>query len=374
MTNKEEKDEVIFYSYDKILSKNCKYNVIFGERSNGKTYGALKIALTDYEATGHQTGLIRRFFEDFRGKRGQSMCDAIVADGLVDQITKGKWTGIKYYSSRWYLTKTNIEGKLIMDEKPFMYGFSLNDMEHDKSSSYPMIKNIIFDEFITRGYYLTDEFVIFMNVLSTIIRQRENVRIFMLGNTVNKYCPYFKEMGLKHISQMKPGDIDVYTYNNPNLRVAVEYATMGKNSKEKKSNSYFAFDNPKLQMITGGTWELEIYPHLPYKYIPNDILMTYFIQFDEHLLQCEIISVENCVFTYIHEKTTPLKDENKDIIFSPNHDPRPNWYRNIRRPRGKLDKRISSFFSSEKVFYQDNEIGEVVRNYLIWCATSSLVN
>lgn len=374
MTNKEEKDEVVFYSYDKILSKNCKYNVIFGERSNGKTYGALKIALTDYEATGHQTGLIRRFFEDFRGKRGQSMCDAIVADGLVDQITKGKWTGIKYYSSRWYLTKTNIEGKLIMDEKPFMYGFSLNDMEHDKSSSYPMIKNIIFDEFITRGYYLTDEFVIFMNVLSTIIRQRENVRIFMLGNTVNKYCPYFKEMGLKHISQMKPGDIDVYTYNNPNLRVAVEYATMGSNSKEKKSNSYFAFDNPKLQMITGGAWELEIYPHLPYKYIPNDILMTYFIKFDEHTLQCEIINVENCVFTYIHEKTTPIKDEDNDIIFSPTHDPRPNWYRNIRRPRGKLDKRISSFFSSEKVFYQDNEIGEVVRNYLLWCATASLVN
>ena len=36
----------------------------------------------------------------------------------------------------------------------------------------------------------------FMNVLSTIIRDRENIKIFMLGNTVNKYCPYFDEMGL----------------------------------------------------------------------------------------------------------------------------------------------------------------------------------
>lgn len=368
------KDDLVYYSYDRILAKNCKYNVIFGERSNGKTYGALKIGIEDYWNTGHQTALVRRFFEDFRGKRGQSVCEGLVSNGEIEKITNGAWTGVKYYSSRWYLTRTNIEGKIIMDEKPFMYGFSLNDMEHDKSSSYPLVKNVIFDEFITRGYYLTDEFVLFMNVLSTIIRQRENVRIFMLGNTVNKYCPYFKEMGLKHISQMQPGDIDVYTYSNKNLTVAVEFATMGKNSKEKKSNSYFAFDNPKLQMITGGVWELEIYPHLPRKYVPADIVFIYFIKFDEHILQCEIIKIDDFYFTYIHEKTTPIKNEDKDIIFSPEHDPRPNWFRNIRRPRGKIDKRIAYFFSAEKVFYQDNEIGEIVRNYLQWCVSSSIVN
>ena len=78
--------------------------------------------------------------------------------------------------------------------------------------------------------------------------------------------------------------------------------------------------------------------------------------------------------TYIHEKTTPIKNEDKDISCSPEHDPRPNWFRNIRRPRCKIDKRISYFFSAEKVFYQDNEIGEIVRNYLQWCVSSSIVN
>ena len=60
--------------------------------------------------------------------------------------------------------------------------------------------NILFDEFITRSMYLPDEFVIFTNVLSTIIRDRNNVKIFMCGNTVNKYCPYYKEMGLNNVS------------------------------------------------------------------------------------------------------------------------------------------------------------------------------
>ena len=34
-----------FYSLSAILKKNCTYNVIFGERSNGKTYSVLKYGL-----------------------------------------------------------------------------------------------------------------------------------------------------------------------------------------------------------------------------------------------------------------------------------------------------------------------------------------
>ena len=34
-----------YYSLDRILSKNACYNIIFGERSNGKTYSVLKYAL-----------------------------------------------------------------------------------------------------------------------------------------------------------------------------------------------------------------------------------------------------------------------------------------------------------------------------------------
>lgn len=234
MGHSKSSSQLEYYSYDRILAKNCKYSIIFGERSNGKTFGGLKMILKKYIESGYieQSAYIRRFEEDYKGKRGQSLFEAIVSSGVLAELTT-EWTGIKYYSSRWYLTKTSIDGHVIMQDRPFMYGFALNTMEHDKSSSYPNITTVIFDEFITRQYYLTDEFVIFMNVLSTIIRQRDNVRIFMLGNTVNKYCPYFKEMGLKHISEMKQGDIDIYSYSNSKLSVAVEYSTMG--NKDRKS-------------------------------------------------------------------------------------------------------------------------------------------
>src|SRR5699024_5250425 len=125
------------------------------------------------------------------------------------------------------------------------------DVEHDKSTAYPKVKTIFFDEFLTRQYYLPDEFVTFMNVVSTIVRQRDDVIIFMCGNTVNQYCPYFTEMGLTHVKEMNKGVIEVYKYGESRLKVAVEYADSISKSG-KPSDVYFAFDNPNLQMITGG--------------------------------------------------------------------------------------------------------------------------
>lgn len=354
-----------FYSLKNILSKNAQYNVIFGERSNGKTYSVLKYAVERFAKSGEQLAIVRRWQDDFTGKRGNTMFDALVLNNEIGKATNNEWTGVYYYGSRWFFCRWDETGKREIHETPFAYGFSISSMEHDKSTSYPNVTTICFDEFLTRTAYLPDEFVLFMNVISTIIRHRTNVKIFMLGNTVNKYCPYFSEMGLSHVKEMKTGDIDVYRYGNSELTVAVEYCAPNKSGKD--SDLYFAFDNPKLSMITGGTWEISIYPHCPVKFKPKDILFTYFIQFNGDLLQCEIVESEGIMFTFIHRKTTELKNTDDDLIYSSEYNPRPNWKRKINKPVTPIEKKIASFYITDKVFYQDNEIGEIVRNYLIWC-------
>lgn len=354
-----------FYSLKNILAKKCIYNMIFGERSNGKTYAALKHGLEQFCVDGKQMALIRRWKEDFTGKRGQSMFDALVSNGEIKKLTSGEYTDVYYYGSRWFLCRYDEDGKRITHDRPLAYGFALSSMEHDKSTSYPDITTIVFDEFLTRTMYIPDEFVLFMNTISTIIRHRTDVKIFMLGNTVNKYCPYFKEMGLSHIKEMSPGDIDVYRYGDSDLTVAVEYTRPDKQGKE--SDMYFAFDNPKLSMITGGAWEIDIYPHCPVKYKPKEVLFRYFIIFSGDVLQCEIIQHEDNCFTFIHRKTTDLKDPDNDIIYSTEYDVRPNWKRKITNPRTPIERKIIEHFQKDKVFYSDNEVGEVVRNYLMWC-------
>lgn len=352
-----------YYSLKSILSKNAQYNIIFGERSNGKTYAVLKYAIEQRVKNGSQLAIVRRWQDDFTGKRGLTMFDSLVSNGEITRITKGEWTNVYYYGSRWYLCRFENEHR-ITDDTPFAYGFPISTMEHDKSTSYPLIQTILFDEFISRQAYLPDEFILFMNVVSTIVRQRRDVKIFLCGNTVNKYCPYFEEMGIKHLRKMQPGDIDIYRYGDSDLLVAVEYVKPNKQGKE--SDLYFAFDNPKLQMITGGAWEIDVYPHCPVKYKPKDVLFHYFIQFAGDVLHCEIVNVGDMMFTFIHRKTTPLNYDS-DFIYTTEYSPRPNIHRNITKPRSELERRITEFFLKDKVFYASNEIGEIVRNYLLWC-------
>lgn len=359
-----------YYSLDRILKEDATYNMIIGERSNGKTYSVLEYGIKKYFEDGSEMGIIRRMQDDLKGKRGAAVFSSIINNGLVKKYSKGKYNWITYYANRWYFANLTDDHEIKRDEKPFAYGFAISSMEHDKSTSYPEIRTILFDEFITRNYYLPDEFVHYMNVLSTIIRERDDVKIFMLGNTVNKYCPYFDEMGLRHVSTMKSGTIDVYNYGDTNLKVAVEYTAP--TTGGKKSDKYFAFDNPKLQMITGGDWEIDIYPHLPIKYVPKQKLFEYFIEFDKETLHCEIIDTDHGTFTYIHKKTTEIKDEEKDLIFSSRrHTYQNNIRRKITKVYDRIGEKIYEFYKKDKVFYQNNEIGELIRNYLIWCVKES---
>lgn len=339
--------------------------MIFGERSNGKTYAVLEYAIKQYASGKGKLAIIRRWDEDFRAKRGASLFSGHVENGVIAKYTKNKWTGVYYYSGRWYLCKKDEKDKIIKEDEPFAYAFALNTMEHDKSTSFPDITTVLFDEFLTRDAYMVDEFITFTNVLSTIIRQRDNVKIFMCGNTVNQYSPYFNEMGLTHVRSMKPGDIEVYTYGDSKLKVAVEYTEPSK--VVKKSNFYFAFNNPKLNMIKSGEWEFANYPHCPCKLKPKDIIFKFFMLFEEDTLQCEVALVDNAYFMYIHQKTTELKDKDNDLIYSTDYSPYPNFRRNILKPKYNMEKRIVDLFRQDKVFYQDNRIGEVVRNYLNWC-------
>lgn len=362
-----------YYNMDELASFNSDYNLAIGERSNGKTYQLLLFALFLYVKHGIQSAYIRRWAEDIRGKRGTTLFDNLVVNKEIEFITNGEYTDIYFYSSRWYLCKYvgKTQDKRVLDSKPLCYGFALSNMEHDKSTSYPEVRLVVFDEFMTRGRYLTDEFITFMNVLSTIIRRRDNVKIYMLANTVNMYAPYFAEMGLEDIRKQKQGTIVKYDYGNSKLSCAVEYCNAVDESK-KDSNKYFAFNNPKLEMITGGVWEMDIYPHCPIKFDKKDIIFMYFIIFCDDVLQCEIISKNGAIFTYIHQKTTPLKDEDNDIIFEQKYDPRMNHFRNILKPVNKKIAKIKSFFDCDMVYYQNNQIGEIVRNYILWCRSENL--
>jgi len=352
-----------YYTTERIDRKGAVYNVIFGERSNGKTYALLLKCLKEYWETGKQMAYVRRWKEDITGRRAARLYSGIIDNDEVSKVTKGAFTGIHYWAGKWYLCNYDDGGKPIYREQDIIsFSFSLSDGEHDKSTSFPNIGTIVFDEFLTNRLYLNDEFVLFMNTVSTIVRRRTGVKIYMLGNTVNRYCPYFQEMGLTNVLEMKQGTIDFYRYGDSELTVAVEYCKASKPSEE--ADKYFAFNNPKLSMITDGAWELSLYPHLPYKYKPKDVLLVFYIDFDGQLYQGNVIEVNNTMFIYIHDKTTPINDPENSLIYSLEPKPELNYARSPMHPTNLVQKRISWFFANDRVYYQNNSIGDSINNFL----------
>lgn len=356
-----------FYDIKPIIKIGADFNLIYGQKGNGKTTTTLQYVLKEYVDKGYEFIILRRWREDFQGGRAKNFFSEIASRGYINEITKGEWQDVYYYQSCWYFCRYDSKGCRITDIKPFAYARALTNYEHDNGNQYPNVHYIVFDEFITTGE-LANEFDTFFKVYDNIRRRKDYFKVFMLGNTVNFFSTYWGNFGITNIHNQKPGTIDVYKVNEEGVEVVVacEYCENIISAKEKATISAFASRSSKLNMITSGQWEIGSYPRPP-KFKPQDIVFTFFIQFYEYLFQCEIVNLDNGMFLNIHRKTTELQDPENDIIYSNEFHYELNYRRNILVANDTLGQLINKLFKTDKVFYGSNEDGNVIDSYINWC-------
>lgn len=366
---------------DMAKAYNAKYIMCFGRRGNGKTWEIKDIALNGdpktgipgYIKEGKQSAYIRRDDTDLKGYRAKRLFDDVVNAGKIEEWTDGAWTDVVYKEHAWWLAKFDETlNKIVCDARPFMFAFSLSVAHHDKSVAFPNVSNVFFDEFLTTAGYLPDEWATFLNTLSTIKRNRDDVTVFFYGNTISTWCPYFTNFGI-NVRKLKQGEVIPIVYGEEGYRIIVEFCADSGASGKAARDPYFAFKDNTAKMITSGTWDIQIYPTCPQSYERCEIVNEYYIKFDRELLHAEMIYSQGNFFTFIHRKTTPIKDGDKHMVFQQEWDPRPNYRRSILRPSGRQEKIIISQFMKDKVFYQDNEVGDIVHNYLLWCKKEAAV-
>ena len=99
-----------YYSLKKILAENADYNIIIGERSNGKTFATLEYILKDYIDNKKEGAYIRRWRDDITGKRGENVFSAIAESGIVNKLTNGEYETIIFSRGGWHLAKTFSRG------------------------------------------------------------------------------------------------------------------------------------------------------------------------------------------------------------------------------------------------------------------------
>ena len=267
-----------FYNIKSLLETKATYLLLLGERSNGKSYQAKYTALWEawheadygeYLTNGKiipkerwQFAYLRRWGDEIKTTPVNDYFADM--DDAINEITGGEATGLECYNKIIYFTKYDPTVDKVEKIKEIGRPFSLNAAQHYKSRMFPKIGNILMEEVIPDdGIYLPKECTNFFSVVSSIAR-RDEIRVMMIGNTMNRVCPYFTEWCLTPVLKQKQGTIDIYRQTTERLddngnpivvTIAVEMCeTTGQQNR--------MFFGQKSKSIVNGTWDTDEYPHL----------------------------------------------------------------------------------------------------------------
>lgn len=253
--------EIKWYRLDNILKHIAQYYVIIGERSNGKSYALNEYILTNFFEKGDQFVYVKRYDEDIKKKYMQEVFPPL-EQHILDKYNKK----IKFYQGQWLSYDAEGSGK-ISECEVMGYAMSLAQSNRYKGTSYPNVTTILFEEFMSIDCsYIPDEINMFLNLVSTVVRYRTNVKVFMLANTISKYSPYFSALGLK-AHRINKGSIVTKMFTDKRgfkTKFVIE-RTENVNVFDNKDNDekvvYNIFGNSGVgSMITTGDFEVHSYP------------------------------------------------------------------------------------------------------------------
>lgn len=363
---KKEKSQVetkkkAYYNIKPLLDLKAEYNIIMGERSNGKTYSVLNHMLDVYFKTGQLGAYIRRYADEITPANMKFLFEPF--KDLIEKKSKGNFNRIAYRGKQFNIGYYDYEKSKWLTQEPFCFVAALNTWENSKGADRGEVGVILFDEFLTRRMYLVNEFTSFQNALSSFIRDRENVQIFMVGNTVSFYSPYFVELGIENVKDMKPGELNCFTFEN-GAKIAVDYCSSV--GETKASAKFFNFNSSKANMITTGKWEIPDYPHYTKSIdFKRDVKFRFYILFDNEQLCCCLIVKGNEVFIYVHEQTKEV-DYEPEFVYSDQLSPNPIKCVTFRQGTLDVQRLIWQLVSQNRIFFANNRIGEIYSNYYKW--------
>lgn len=347
--------------------------MVFGERSNGKTYSTLQYAVEQFVEHDKKFVYVRRLAEMVRMTYMRNLFTGNRKTGALQQeLKKLGLEDIGYYSAAFWPMVRDEKRKLIRLEQPCGYTLAISTWETAKGASIPNVGTIIFDEFLTRGAYLPDEPVMFENLISSIVREEANAKVIMLANTVSWNAPYFREWGLNHIRDMKQGTYQVYQTGDNKRKIVVCYTEQ---AGTKASDVYFNYDNPRSRMITSGVWETAEYPRIPTQVGDWEKGIPCYVQsIDDWTIKIQpAVTPDGMEVLLIFDNGRKLIDENgmdvryKDrIVYTDMFYPYMNCKFCITKHNDPYSKFILNCLKQGRVFYQNNTVGEYLRAYLIF--------
>lgn len=339
----------------------CAYYQLISKRGVGKTTSVVLLGLILFKLYGVVTQYMRQTEDMTAPKFMQELMDTIFACGYIEKLTNGRWNYAYYHAKRWVYANIDDQGKIIeKTDIPFMEVMSLDkSFELKSNKNSPRGDLTIFDEFIGKRYY-PNEFIYYMDILSSIIRKRTGVINIMLSNAIDEYSEYFDEFEINdEVRQMKKGDCRICT-SSGGTRIYVELIDHHNKNAARLNKEYFGFKNPRLYAITGeGEWNVPICKHYDIEDTPQVIDRTHYIQMGYNLLNLELCYSEKYGHHIrAHKATKVYKDSiiyTMDLIEDTRYRKGKGW--------SKVDKFIWELLKRDLWHYANNSVKNFVDKY-----------
>lgn len=171
----------MYYNIHDLRTYNRLHNLIVGVRGHGKTYCLTDLCIkTGLEQKNISFIVLTRYKEDIKDLK----------DGWWD-IVAHLYPDYMFYSKR-----NIIYAKNSLETFPIGEFIALRDYMRAKRKPRPYVKIIFFDEFLNEeNDYLPNEIKAYLSVCDSVIRNRDNVRCYLVSNHISVLNPYFNYFG-----------------------------------------------------------------------------------------------------------------------------------------------------------------------------------
>ena len=346
------------YNLDAIDKENATINFIYGERSNGKSYQVKhKKAVVKYLKTHRRFILMRRWREEISSEK----IEQYFADVDVTGLTNAKYNCIVMYKKQLFFATYDFDKNKTVRGEKIGYVVALNTEQNYAGASYLDVDDIIFEEFMARGAYLGNEPDKLMNFWSTVDRKRYTTKLWLVGNTISRVCPYINEWGLhKIISTQKQGtivtvDLPTGTEDDNGKELTVKLAIEHCKSSGKSSMAI----GKHRDMINKGSWQSDPQPHLPKSLKEYTSRFSFIFMYQDFKFVCSYLedNEDGNLCWFIKPYDGEIKDDS--IVVSDQVRPSPYWIRNIydtNFPNPRLNTVLQNFRESN-IFYATDLCG-----------------
>jgi len=177
----------MYYNCHDLLTYNRLYNMVVGVRGHGKTYCFTKKCIDiGLEQKKISFVVLVRYKED------------------INAIKDDWWSIVEHlYPDYIFTSQRNIiYARNSLETFPIGEFVALKQYMRAKRKPRPNVRIIFFDEFLNEeNDYLPNEINAFTNICDSVIRNRDNVRCYLVSNHISVINPYFNYFGIYQLGK-----------------------------------------------------------------------------------------------------------------------------------------------------------------------------